>query len=512
MSGNNKRIAKNTIILYFRMLIIMAVSLYTVRVVLSVLGQVDYGIYNVVGGIVIMFSFLSTTMASASQRFFSFEIGRDNMSQLRRTFNMTVIIYIIIAVILLILAETIGLWFLNVKMNIPLERMIAVNWVYQLSIISLIFTIIAIPFNAIILAHEKMKVYAFVTVISALLKLLFIYLLVLIVYDKLKLYSVLTLGVTIITSLMYIIYCRKNFKECQYFVWEWDKLLFKELFNYSGWNVVGVLASIGKNEGLNILLNIFFNPIVNASMAIAMQINGTISRFISNLYVSTRPQITKYYANEKEDEMWKLIFLSSKIAFYSFIIIGIPIFLEIEFILKFWLGEYPTYTPIFIRLLLLNFMLETIYNQLISPLQAANKLKKIQLFDSIIILLVLPISYIIFQFNLNPIIPFVIMNILSFCRIFTSMLITKKEVNLSLENFLNKVLYKEFSVLIFSILLPLLFLKFTDTFGFQRLLLVVMVSVISTIISIWFIGLESSERVFMKIKTQKVVKKIKLKR
>jgi O-antigen/teichoic acid export membrane protein len=280
---NNKRIAKNTLMLYFRMLLIMGVSLYTVRIVLNTLGVEDYGIYNVVGGIVVMFSFLSNTMASASQRFFAFELGRKDYDQLKKTFSMTVTIYLIIAVIILILAETLGLWFLNTQLSIPVERMETANWVYQFTIFSFMMTMLTVPYNAAIVAHERMNVYAYVSIVEAFLKLLIVYILVLFSYDKLKLYAILMFGVTTFITLIYRTYCKRQFQECSYNFY-WEKPLFKELIGYSGWNLFGAIAGILNNQGINILLNIFFGPIVNAARAIAYQVNTAVNQFVTNFF------------------------------------------------------------------------------------------------------------------------------------------------------------------------------------------------------------------------------------
>jgi O-antigen/teichoic acid export membrane protein len=315
LENNNKRIARNTLLLYFRMLLTMAVSFYTVRVVLDTLGVRDYGIYNVVGGVVTMFSFLSATMASASQRFFAFEIGRKNFEQLKKTFGITMTIYFIIGLVILILAETVGLWFLNTRMTIPLERLEAARWVYQFSILSFMVTMFSIPYNAAIVAHERMNAYAYVSIMEVLLKLGAVYMLVAFSFDKLKLYSILIFVVISITSMTYRIYCRKNFEECRVSFY-WEKGLFKEIVTYSGWNLFGALASIFNNQGINIMLNLFFGPVVNAAQAIAYQINTAINQFVQNFLMAARPQITKYYANGELEQMLKLVFQSSKISFF----------------------------------------------------------------------------------------------------------------------------------------------------------------------------------------------------
>jgi O-antigen/teichoic acid export membrane protein len=274
------------------MILTMLVSLYTVRVVLNTLGVVDYGIYNVVGGVVAMFSFLSSTMASASQRFFAFELGRRDYDKLKQAFSLTLLIYIGIAILILVLSETVGLWFLNTQMTVPEERMNAANWVYQFSIFSFIMTILTVPYNSAIIAREHMKVYAYVSIIEVVLKLIIVYLLVFFSFDKLKLYAVLTFFVACLITFIYRTYCKRRFKECIYFFY-WDANKFKEILSFAWWNMIGAMANIFKTQGINILLNVFFNPVINAARAIAFQVNSALTNFTNNFYMAVRPQITK---------------------------------------------------------------------------------------------------------------------------------------------------------------------------------------------------------------------------
>lgn len=505
--NNNKRIAKNTLMLYFRMLLTMSVSLITVRVVFQVLGEVNYGLFNVVGGVVTMFSFLSGTMISASQRFFSYEIGRNNYIQLKKTFSMTMCIYAIIALAIFILTETIGLWFLNVKMTIPPERLSAAHWVYQFSIFSFMMTLFTIPYDALIIAHEKMNVYAWVSIVEAVMKLLIVYLLTLFSFDKLKLYAVLIFLVTTLVTLIYRTYCRVKFEECRKVSFYWNASLFKEIISYSGWNLIGSLASIGKNQGLNILLNVFFNPIVNASMAMASQVNGIISQLIGNMYLSTRPQITKYYSQGDYKNMWKITFSSAKITFFMYTLISIPLFFEIDYVLSIWLKKPPVQASLFLRFLLINYLIECIFNQIAAVFQASNRLKKIQSFDSTLVILLLPISYVCLIFYKNANIPFIIMILLSLIRIFTYLYIAKIEVGLSVGSFFKKIVSREVCVLCLSLIVPIL-ISFLNLGELQNFLCLCSLTTIASLAIIWFIGLEKFERIaFVAFIAKKYIKK-----
>jgi len=493
-SENNKRIAKNTAMLYFRMLLTMAVSLYTVRIVLNTLGAVDYGINNVVGGIVVMFSFLSNTMASASQRYFAFELGRNHYDQLKKTFSMTVSIYLIIAVIILILAETIGLWFLNTQMNIPCERMEAANWVYQFSIFSFMITMLTIPYNAAIIAHERMKVYAYMSIVEAILKLIIVYLLVLFSFDKLKLYAVLMFGVTLIITFLYRRYCKKQFQECIYNYY-WDKTLFKELIGYSGWNLFGALAGVFNNQGINILLNTFFGPVINAARAIAYQINNAINQFVLNFLTATRPQITKYYATGEKENMINLVFQSSKFSYLLLFLLSMPILLETNFILKLWLTDIPEYVIIFTRLIIITSLIDSLSFPLMSAAQATGRIKWYQITVGGMMLLSLPISFLFLRMNYPPQTVMYIAIINSMVCLLLRLILLSQMIDLSIIQFFKQVVLNVILVSIASYTIPL-YLTYHFHQGIIRFLIIFMIGLINAIIASFFIGLSESERKF----------------
>ncbi len=333
-SSKTKQIAKNTSLLYFRMLITMIVTLYTSRIVLNTLGIEDFGIYNIIGGVIILFTFLNVAMSNTTQRFLSFELGRNDMEQLKKTFSMSMTAHISIALIVFLLSETVGLWFINTQLNIPAERMNAANWVYQFSILTFVFQIIRVPYNASIIAYERMSFYAYISIIEVILKLAVVFLLQKGGFDKLIFYSILLFIVSIIILYAYKVYCNKKFKISRYYFF-WDGSLYKNIMSFSGWSLMGSVASISANQGINILLNIFFGVAVNAAMGIANQVNGALNSFVVNFQTAFKPQIVKSYAEGDKKYLTQLILQTSKFSFFLFFIVSIPILLNTEFALKF---------------------------------------------------------------------------------------------------------------------------------------------------------------------------------
>ena len=319
-TSSNKRIAKNTLLLYFRMLLTIAVGLYTSRVVLNTLGVSDYGIYNVVGGIVSMLAFLNSALTAASQRFIAFELGRGDLSKLRKIFCTSVTIHATLAVIIFIIAETIGLWFINTHLNIDANRMVAANWVYQFSIFTFMLTVLSVPYNSCIVAHEHMNAFAYISILEVTLKLLIVYLLLVINYDKLTTYGILVFAVALVVQLTYGIYCKRHFEECAYhFIL--DKKLFKEMFSFAGWSVVGNLGFSFKDQAANVILNLFFGTVINAARGVALQVNGIIAGFSTNFMMALNPQITKQYASGEIESSMKLVYAGSRFSFFYLLLL-----------------------------------------------------------------------------------------------------------------------------------------------------------------------------------------------
>jgi O-antigen/teichoic acid export membrane protein len=497
MPTNTARIAKNTLMLYFRQILIMLVSLYTVRVVLNTLGAEDYGIYNVVGGVVTMFGFLSGSMATASQRYFSFELGRGDFEQLKRIFSLSFTIYVMIATLVLILAETAGLWFVANKLAIPSERKNAAIWAYHFSIISFLFTILTAPYMAAIIAHEDMNIYAYVSIAEALLRLGTVFLLRLILLDKLQLYGILLCAVTIILIAVYRFICVKKYKECKYQFY-WNTELFKEITSYTGWNLFGSSVNIFKFQMVNILLNQFFNPVVIAARGIAASVNSAVTSFSQNFSAAMRPQIIKSYAAGKKEEMLRIMYRGSKGTFFLMYIFVLPLVLEMPLLLSFWLKNPPEYVVLFTRLILLDALVDSVSYPIMAAAQATGKIKLYQSVVGGILLLNLPLSWLALSFGLPPYSVMVIAIFLTFFAFLIRLIIVKQLVGFFITQFVREVLLPIFFSAILSIILPTLLCLFID-YSFLRSLAVIGSCFFSICSCFYCIGLTSLEKKEIKI-------------
>lgn len=494
--NNNKTIAKNTLYLYFRMMVIIAINLFAVRIILKVLGIEDYGIYNVVGGIVTLFSFLGSSLSSGAQRFFAYEIGQEDYNLLQKVFSMTVMVYCGMAFMIFVLLETVGVWFLNNRMNIPFHRLSAANWVFQFSVLTFILNIIMIPYNAAIIAWERMAFFAYLSIVEAVSKLLCVVSLIYIVGDKLVIYAAIVLIITCILFCIYRLYCIRNLRGCE-IVWHYNPVLCKSLLGYSGWNMIGSIALILRNQGVNIVLNLFFTPIVNAAHTIGQQINGIISQFISNIYMSTRPQITKYYAVGQKEKMWSLVFSSSKFSYYLLLFLCLPLFLEIEILLRLWLGEVPEYTSVIVRLLLIVLLIETTVNQIVSVFQAANKIRKFQSRSSLVLLLNIPISYVFLKYTSFVMVPYIVSVALSCVYVVSLLWIAYLEVGLNIKKYISDILFKVLLVSFLSAIIPFLFCQYVHC-SLIRFLYTCVLSLLSTSLVIWSVGLTHMEKEYIR--------------
>ena len=474
----------------------MLVSLFTVRIVLDVLGIIDYGIFNVVGGIVMMLGFLGGTMAGASQRFLAFEIGRNDKVRLKKTFSVTLTIYVFIAFLVIIIAETFGLWFVNHKMVIPPDRIEAARWVYHFAVFSFVMTIITIPYQSVIIAREKMNIYALIGILEVAAKLLIVYLLVLISFDKLKLYSMLVFISTTIITLIYRTYCKKNFEEATFKLSK-DWSIFREISTYAGWNMIGSIANIFRTNGVNILLNLFYGPIVNAAQGIAFQITAAINNLILNFYMAVKPQITKTYATGNNIYFIKLVFQSSKFSFFLLLLLTMPLIIETHFILDLWLMEIPPYVILFTRLMIIGLLIETINNQLISALQASGKIKHYQITISLMLLLIIPISYLLFKFKAPPESTFYVSIGIVLLYFYPQIFIVKKVIQFSVKLYFNQVIIPIIIVTIISYVLPLI-IHLNMEYGILRFFVVSFSGLIFSLFSIYFLGISKGEKTMVK--------------
>lgn len=494
-SANNKRIAKNTVFLYIRMFFIMAITLFTSRVVLSTLGVVDFGIYNVVGGIVAMMGLLNNAMAVSTQRYITFELGRDDTIRLKQIFSICFLIFILLSLIVIILAETIGLWFLNNKMVIPEDRITAANWVYQFAILSCIASLIVTPYNATIIAHERMNVYAYVGVAEALLRLGVVYLLLIIPSDRLSTYGLLMFLSQCIVTFMYVYYCTRHFKESRYHFY-WERRLFKELVFYSGWNLFGSVSGLVKGQGLNILLNMFFNPAVNASRGIAYQVNSAITQFFTNFYTAIRPQITKYYAQGNMNEMIKLIFRSSKFSFYLILLVSMPIIIETPYILRLWLGQLPEYVVPFTRIIIAISAIDSMASPLMTAAHATGRIRLYQSSVGTMTILNLPISYVFLKLGYSPLSVFYVSLFISIISLFVRLWIVNRLMTFPIRDYILKVFGNSLLVSIVAFAIPI-YIHINTEENIKNIILVCLFCLVSYSGTVWCIGLNRNERHFI---------------
>ena len=506
-AANNKRIAKNTILLYIRMLFMMAVSLYTSRVVLNVLGVEDYGIYNVVGGVVTMFGFLNGAMASSTQRYLTFELGRNDFKQLHKVFCTSIAIHGLISIVIVILAETIGLWFLYYKMTIPEMRMDAALWVYQFSILSFVVMIMSVPYNATIIAHEKMSAFAYISVMEVVLKLLIVYLLLIGDFDKLKLYAVLIFLVQLCIRCIYSVYCNKHFAETKYRRM-WNSKLFKEMLCFAGWNMWGSCAAIAFTQGLNILLNMFFGPVVNAARGVAVQVQSAVTQFSMNFQTALNPQITKSYAVEDYVYMHSLIFRSSKFTFFLLLFLSLPIMVETETILRIWLKIVPDYAVVFLRLMICITILDAVANPLMVSAAATGKVRRYQSIVGGVLLSILPISYVVLKLGGAPYSVFIVHLCVCFIAFVIRLFIIRLMIKLPLIPYFKQVVIRSLAVTVLAVILPLL-LKMVLPETLWSFFLICVVCLVSVAIIAYCCGLSFSEREFVRSKLQAVFLKLK---
>ena len=491
-STNNRRIARNTIILYLRMILLMLVSLYTSRVVLSALGVEDYGIYNVVGGVVAMFGFLNGAMATSTQRYLTFELGRKDGNRLHTVFITSVNIHLLIAIIVVLLAETLGLWFLNNKMVIPESRADAAMWVYQFSVLSAAVMFASVPYNATIIAHERMGVFAYVSIFEAVMKLVIALALCLFHGDRLILYGIMLLCVQVLVRIIYGVYCRRYFEEARYEL-RFDRCLFREMLSFSGWNLWGSTASVAMTQGLNILLNIFFGPVVNAARGVAVQVQSVVMHFASNFQTALNPQIIKSYASKELSYMRSLIFRSSRFSFCLLFCLSLPVFIETDMLLVLWLKEVPEYSSVFLRLILCVTIIQSVSGPLMTSAQATGKVRVYQSVVGCILVMVLPAAYIVLKLGGSPVSVFITEIVVCAVAFIVRLLIVRSIIRFRLRIFFTNVLLRCVLVAIAAVVIPLLLKMFIGD-SIMSSLIVCAVSVISASSATFLIGMTRSER------------------
>lgn len=503
--ASNKRIAKNTILLYVRTFFVMLISLFTSRVVLRTLGVDDYGIYNVVGGFVSMFSLVSSSMTSTIMRFITFELGHGDKERLNRIFSTGINIQIVLSLIIILLIESFGVWFLNSKMNIPPERLYAANWVLHCSAIVFALGLLNTPYNAIIVAHEKMSVYAYLSILEVALKLGVVYLLYISEWDKLVLYAVLQMMVMAIIRVIYGVYCTKRFEEAKYHRVR-DKALVKEMFGFAGWNFFPNAAYLFNTQGVNVAINMFFNVGVNAARGIATQVQSALMQFVDNFTIALNPQITKLYASGEKREMELLVVRGAKFSFFLALMICLPVLVETDFILRLWLTEVPEHSVAFVRLAVIGTMIDRLGNTGYTACMATGDIKKYVIWISIVGCLVFPLTIVGYYLGAPVESTYVIYAVVYVGVNITRLWIMRDLLVFPVWEFVREVVAKITIVSIVAIIIPLV-IVFMFPQSLVRLTISIVLSVVSAGLSSFFLGLNVYERITVKDKLSSIINK-----
>ena len=492
-SENNKRIAKNTILLSIRMVFVLFLGFYTTRVTLSALGINDFGVYNVVGGFVSMFAFLNTSMSNGIQRFFNFELGRNGVEGARKVYVISLIIQSILLLAIVLLTETLGLWYLNNKMVIPAERFGAAQWVFQFSVLSFMLIIMQVPYNAAIMAHECMNFYAFIGILDAVLKLVIVILIPYADCDLLILYSALIAGISLLDFILAFTYAKKHFEEISIKPL-FEREFFKSMLSFSGWNIFGTFANMMREQGLNMILNLFFGPVVNAARGVAFQVTGGLQGFVANISTAMRPQIVQSYSQGNYARTISLMQSLSKVSICFLYIVAYPIVLEIDYVLNLWLGRnVPEHTSTFIIIVILIAFLSTMNGAVSAVVHASGKMRKYQLVGSLITLSSIPFAYYSLSIGGSPESVFWVSFILTVFMQIASLLVLKGIVDFSLLNYAKQVLKPFFLLILCSFVFPLIPYYYLDE-GLLRFLMVFVVSVLTSGLTFYLVGLSCSEK------------------
>lgn len=490
--SDNTRIAKNTLLLYFRMILTMGITLFTSRVILQVLGVVDFGIYNLVGGIVAMFGFISGSLSTATQRFITFEIGKGEDGNVSTVFSTCLLLHAFIAIIVVLIADPVGLWFINNKLVIPPDRLYAAKWIFQFSILSTFVMIVSVPYNAEIIAHEKMKAFAAISIVEATLKLVIVYLLLLIDLDKLIVYGALIFLAQLSIQLLYVQYCHRSFPEVRV-TFAINKTQVKEIGSFASWSILGNVSYLTYTQGLNLLLGTFFMPSVNAARGIALQVQGAVNTFVSNFQTAINPQITKNYAAGHLAEMHNLVFRSSRFSYFLLLILSLPFMLEAEPILKLWLGLVPDYTVVFLRLILLTTWINSFANPLIIAVKASGRVWEYESVVAVIMLMILPVSYVFLRLGFDAWIVFAVHLCIECVAQLFRIRISSRLVGFSIKDYMNEVLSKILLTGAAAVVIPLFAYHYMPQ-SWVSFFIVCTICIISTCMSVFYLGLTESER------------------
>lgn len=491
-ASDKSRVMKNTVMLYFRLILNLLVSLYTVRAILAVLGAEDYGIYNVVGGVITTFSFLSSNLAGATQRFFSVQLAQDNKECLRSVFAMSFTISLGLSLVLLVIGEIFGTWMITTQLTIPAERMTSALTVYQATIISFVLSIINSTYMACIIAHENMNVYAYVSILESVLKLAVVYMLKVIPYDNLIVYGILQCVVSFWVTFAYRQYCKRHYEEARARLL-WDVNLFRSMFSYMGWNILGTLSNTLRTSGMSIVLNLFFTPLVNAAYGVSNQVNSAVTSFYTNYTTAYRPQVVKTYNSNRHAECMQLLFQSTKISYFLMLFMGLPVILQAPFILSIWLGEVPPHTVALTRLILMVALVESISQGLITLMSAQGRLKEYQLVVSGITLMTLPITWLVLALGGPPESAIVVMFGISIASLIARIVMLRWLARLPVKRYFLEVLWPIVRVTMLAVLIPA-YLNSKMSQGFLGFFVVGFSCVICVSATMWGAGLSTQER------------------
>ena len=492
-SANNKRIAKNTIFMSIRMIFVLCLGLYTTKVTLKVLGVDDFGIYNIVCGFVSMFTFLNTSMSNGVQRFLNFELGKNGVDGARKVYVTSLVVQVLLLIIIVLLTEFFGLWYLHNKMVIPSERFVAAQWIFQFSVFSFMLVIMQVPYKAAIMAHEHMNYYAFISVLDAILKLIIVFLIPLADVDRLILYGFLLMLISLLNFMLAYVYSKIHFEEiCIRPLF--DKGLFKSMLSFSGWNIFGTFSNMMREQGLNIVLNLFFGPVVNAARGVAYQISSGLQGFVVNISTAIRPQIVQSYAQGNVVRTINLMHSLSKMSILVLYTVSYPILLEIDYVLDFWLGgDVPDYTASFVVIIVLITFLNNLNSAVSAVVHATGVMRNYQLIGSLINLLSLPFAYYALKIGCNPNSVFWISFVFTIFMQAGSLLILRTIISFSISKYIHQVLLPFIQVVATSFFIPLIPYFYFKT-CFLRFAIVIVFAMLSSVMSIYFIGLNKKEK------------------
>lgn len=491
--GDKGRILKNTFFLYIRLVVVLLVGIYTTKIILSALGFDDFGIYNVVGGLVTTFTILTSSLSNACSRFITYEMGKQSGNRLNLMFSTSLMIMAILSLILVVFVETIGLWYLNTYMNITPDRLYAANWCLQFSLFTLIAQLFAVPYNASIIAHEKMGIFAYISIVDVLLKLIIVYLLQVSTFDKLIFYSFLLFLVSLLMLGIYMLYCTRNFYET-HFRLIYDRAVIKDMFGYASWNFLGDSSVLARTQGIDLVMNYFYGSVINASRGISVKISTMATGFVSNFLLAIRPQILQNLAQKKYDELYDLIFYGTRFSYYLVLIISIPIILEAPLVLKLWLNEYPPYTVEFVRLTFVGTLLESLTGTVVIAIVGCRDIKKYMIAIFFVsICTALPFCLLFSSLGLSPVFAFISSLFPVLFGIGIKVIYAKKMFNFPIGYFLRKVVMRLLVVTFLSLLLPLL-LYVTLFHNSYRLVAVLFLGMPYVAFIIYLLGLTGNEK------------------